>query len=153
MRTLRSDDGFTLIEILMVMLILGILAGIALPSFLHQREKATDVAAKVDVRTAQTAMGIYRTEHGDYACGASPSCVDDLRKIESTLPANGLSITGYDGTGSAAADAFRATAPGGQQRTFWAAEQPGDRSRGCALNGSAQAGACRVATGDTAGSW
>jgi prepilin-type N-terminal cleavage/methylation domain-containing protein len=151
--SLRSSDGFTLVEILMVIVICGILAGIALPAFLSQKDKATDAAAKVDVRTAQTAMDVYRTEQGDYACGDSASCVVELRKIEAALPASGVGINDFDGTGNATAGAFRATAPGGDQRTFWAAQQPGQRTRGCALNGAPRAGSCRVAAGAGTGSW
>jgi hypothetical protein len=98
-------------------------------------------------------MDVYRTEQGDYACGDSATCVAQLRKIESTLPTTGLAVTDYDGTGNAASSAFRATAPGGDQRTFWAAQQPGQQARGCALNGAQRAGTCRVAAGAGAGSW
>jgi prepilin-type N-terminal cleavage/methylation domain-containing protein len=152
-RSLRSSDGFTLIEILMVIVICGILAAIALPAFLSQKDKATDAKAQVDARTAQTAMGVYRTDTGSYACGSSASCVTELRRIESTVPATGLGINGFDGTGDAASDAFRATAAGGEQRTFWAAEQPGQHARGCALNGAPRAGRCRVTAGAPTGSW
>ncbi len=45
------DEGFTLTEILVIMLIIGVLAGIAIPVFLVQRKKAQDAAAKSDVTT------------------------------------------------------------------------------------------------------
>jgi type IV pilus assembly protein PilA len=78
-----SESGFTLVELLVVMLILGILAAIAIPSFFNQRDKARDADAKAAVRTAQTAMETYRTDSGgDYL--PTPS-VAQLVNIEETL--------------------------------------------------------------------
>ena len=64
----NGEGGFTLVELLVVMLILGLLAAIAIPSFFNQRDKAKDADAKADVRTAQTAMETYATDNdGSYA--------------------------------------------------------------------------------------
>jgi len=149
-----GQDGLTLVEILMVILIAAVLAALALPAFLGQKGKATDVAAKSDARAAETAMGVYRTEHDDsYACGTSAACVTELRRIDGAVGASGLTVTGADGTGLAGLDAFRVTTLGDASRTFWIAREPGQRARGCALNGAAQAGGCRVSGGATTGDW
>lgn len=88
---LRADHGFTLVEVLVVVLIIGILAAIALPAFLDQREKAQDAEAKTAVVTAAKAMATYATEHGDGFTGATPQA---LVQIETSLGrARGLSVT------------------------------------------------------------
>ena len=46
----RREDGFTLMELLVVFLILAVLTGIALPTILGQKDKGYDGAAKSDVR-------------------------------------------------------------------------------------------------------
>ena len=77
-----SESGFTLVELLVVMLILGLLAAIAIPSFFNQRDKARDADAKAGVRTAQTAMETYATDNGGSYAGATAA---DLEGIEETL--------------------------------------------------------------------
>ena len=98
----RSGDesGFTLVELLVVMLILGILAAIAVPSFFNQRDKARDADAKSLVRTAETAMETYATDNGGSYAAATPAL---LIGVESTLNnADG-------GDGSANGDALTVT--------------------------------------------
>ena len=59
----QEEKGFTLIELFVVILIIGILAAIAIPSFLNQKGKANDAAAKELARTSQTAAETYSTDH------------------------------------------------------------------------------------------
>jgi type IV pilus assembly protein PilA len=78
---LNGEEGFTLVELLVVILIIGILAAIAIPSFLNQKGKGEDAAAKSSAREAATAVETYYTDNASYgATGAQ------LRSIEPTLP-------------------------------------------------------------------
>ena len=78
----QEEKGFTLVELLVVMLILGLLAAIAIPSFFNQRDKAKDADAKAAVRTAQTSIETYATDNGGSYVGATAA---DLLTIEPSL--------------------------------------------------------------------
>jgi type IV pilus assembly protein PilA len=96
-RLASEESGFTLVELLVVMLILGLLAAIAIPSFFNQRDKAKDAKAKEAVRTSQTAMETYATDHGgSYNDPLDPADAGALRAIEQTL--NDADLTTVDGT-------------------------------------------------------
>ncbi|WP_454048518.1 type II secretion system protein [Cellulomonas sp. Marseille-Q8402] len=59
----EKDKGFTLVELLVVMIIVGILAAIAIPVFLNQRKKAADTAAKSDVSTLGKELATYYVDN------------------------------------------------------------------------------------------
>lgn len=64
---IRAESGFSLIEILIVMILIGVLAVIALPSFMSQRSKGQDACARAQLHTMKTAMETLYTETESYA--------------------------------------------------------------------------------------
>jgi type IV pilus assembly protein PilA len=62
-----DESGFTLVELLVVVLIIGVLAAVGIASFLNQRSKAQDSKAKVSATTAAKALEVWHSEHDTYA--------------------------------------------------------------------------------------
>src|SRR5688572_17520795 len=61
-----DEEGFTLIELMVVVLIIAILLAIAIPTFLGARERAQDRAAQSNLRNALTAEKVYYTDNQIY---------------------------------------------------------------------------------------
>src|SRR5215203_4137941 len=91
MRRRPTDErGFTLVELLVVILVLAILVAIALPALLGQRARAQDGEAKAHAATAAKALMVYDFEHDSFA-GVT---VADLVDVEPSLvQARNLRVT------------------------------------------------------------
>ena len=89
------DDAFTLIELLIVMVIIGILAAIAVPIFLAQRQSGYDTKAKSDVRGLATQEELHLTNTGTYGS------IGDLQAAKAeVLVSSGVtvSVVRYNGS-------------------------------------------------------
>jgi general secretion pathway protein G len=65
-KTLRHRSGFTLIELIVVVVIIGLLAGLVLPQFIRQEEKAKLKAARAQIELLATALDTFRLDVGRY---------------------------------------------------------------------------------------
>ena len=65
-RRYGKQGGFTLIEIMVVVVILGILAALVVPNIMDRPDHARKVRAQQDVRTITNALNMYRLDHFDY---------------------------------------------------------------------------------------
>lgn len=69
----RSRAGFTLIEILLVVVIIGILVGVAVPRFSGRTEEARKVSARNEMANIKTSLDMYELDNGKY-----PSSLGEL---------------------------------------------------------------------------
>lgn len=65
-KLLKSEAGFTLVELLIVLMVLGILATIAIPRFRDMSGKADNVKMKSELKQVQTAMELFYAENNEY---------------------------------------------------------------------------------------
>jgi general secretion pathway protein G len=72
-RTTRSPKGFTLVEILIVVIILGILAAIVIPQFTNASQNARESSLQSTLQTLRSQIQLYKLQHGD----ALPDLVTD----------------------------------------------------------------------------
>ena len=65
--TLRRDEGFSLIELLIVVAIIGIIAAIAVPQLMNAMDRGRQRRSMADMRNIATANGTYRVDTSAYA--------------------------------------------------------------------------------------
>jgi general secretion pathway protein G len=62
----NREAGFTLIELMVVIVILGLLAGLILPRFMGESDKAKQQTARTQMSILETALKMYKLDNGSY---------------------------------------------------------------------------------------
>ena len=79
----QNISGFTLIELMVVIVILGVLAGLIVPRIMSRPEEAKQVKARLDIVALETALKLYKLDNGVY-----PSTEQGLQALVS-MPDSG----------------------------------------------------------------
>ena len=103
-RRQENEKGFTLIELMVVVLIIAILIAIAIPTFLGARQRANNRAAQSSLRNALTAAKTLFTDNNDYTAAGNTA----LAGVEPSLTFV-ASTTQSGGPKSVSVDAFSST--------------------------------------------
>ena len=85
----RKDEGFTLIELMVVVLIIAILLAIAIPTFLGARSRAQNRASESNLRNALTAEKTVYTDNQLYVSATSVASAEPSLTFQTTTPAQG----------------------------------------------------------------
>lgn len=85
----RTTKAFTLVELLVVVVVIGILAAIALPNYVGASQKAKSAAVRGNMRTIQIASESYSTDSGGAYCNST--------LYQNYLPGGSNSISGSAG--------------------------------------------------------
>lgn len=90
MKSLKSNKGFTLIELVVVIAILGILAGIAIPRFMDATATARGAKIVADLRTIDSAIMVYNAK-----TGAFPKATSDLTTATTAANSTAILLAGW----------------------------------------------------------
>jgi general secretion pathway protein G len=86
----RRAGAFTLIELMIVVVILGILATIVMPRILNRPEQARRTKARIDIRNLQSVLALFKTDTGRF-----PTTSEGLQVLVSDPGIRGYNPDGY----------------------------------------------------------
>lgn len=146
-RRSTAQAGFSLIELLVVILVIGVLAAIAIPVFLSQKGKAVDASGREVARAGAEAAETYSTDHsGNYAGLETKALHEYEHSLQIEAGANNTFLSSASSQEGGKGYAVTATAPNGDTFT-WTKNSKGEVSRTCEAKGAGGKGGCQT------GSW
>ena len=89
-RSIPKPKGFTLIELMIVVVILGLLATVIMPRILDRPDKARRVKAQADIRTIQSMLALFKTDTGRF-----PTTAEGLQALVTNPGLDNYSSEGY----------------------------------------------------------
>jgi len=104
MTRIQTRKGFTLIEILIVVIILGILAAIVIPQFTNASKEAKQSALVTMVQSMRSQIALFKLQHNDMLPGAAPLKDTGGVFVEATFWNQLTLFSKLDGTTAAAKD-------------------------------------------------
>ena len=113
-----KQRSFTLIELMVVVIIVGILAGIALPQYVRSRERTMDKQAKAILSLIRAAERAYKMETGGYYTGSGISNINTYLNLDLVDDGNWVGHTITSAAGFTAT-ITRAGVAGGYPRSCW----------------------------------
>lgn len=90
----KNQGGFTLVELMIVVIIVGILAAVAIPMYQGATERAKASEAVAALGTIRGAMRVYYAEHGTYVGTAATPAVGDLVTASGVLDVTANDLLG-----------------------------------------------------------
>jgi type IV pilus assembly protein PilA len=131
---MRSEEGFTLIELMIVVAIIGILAAVAVPNFIAYRDRSRQAALMATAQGARAALAAYASdEPTGNLYPATGDIANILKENGTTLP---TSVTGHTYTAKKASE----TAP---ERTDYTLEiKDASENKACATPAQVKKGGC-----------